>query len=642
MASQTITCAQAGARLLLAAAVSIAVIGQPGESAASAQPIMTQTLTPEENTTDMLRNPAMGWMLYVDNTADAFERPDQYWADFGAAADQASILLIRAPWSQFEPEEGQYAWLYDDNYKQLIKGAKDRGLKLALEVFVHSQDAYRQATPDYVRTAGADGILLPYGRGIKSQIQSVTTTAGSFGGSIGDILDGNEQTAWSSALNVSYPQYITFDLGDDPAVANNLAIVAEYGAGQGITNVDVEYLSGTSWVAAAQNVAIEWGRNADTEEVRTVSFPAVSTTALRLKINEANRKYGNFSISEVYLSDNSPTDHYWTPYEDDPIFRTKFEAFLDAFAAEYDDPAVTDFVDVYGLGWWGEMHNLNLKTETEQQAASWLTDAFTERFSHVLVNSVEGGYLIDYADQTAKSGITAGIRRNSYSSPQYFPLAAQDKIRAVWRHGVPVFAENNFQVYDTWRTTWTPFYPNVGAMLRQTIMEALYTHSNVLDMRRPDDATTWVTRYPELVQHFNRYGGYRLVLQEAVLPEQIRAGEPFTLEQSWTNTAVGLFPNKRPNWDHKYKVAYALLDRTDGTTAAYTVLPDIEPGDWIRGRNYDYQSSISFNGVAAGTYDLGVAIVDSTLADQPAIRLAIEGVRMDEGWYSIGEIEVQP
>lgn len=584
----------------------------------------------------------MGWMLYVDNTADAFVNPDKYWADFGAAADQASILLIRAPWSQFEPEEGQYAWLYDDNYKKLIQGAKDRGLKLALEVFVHAQDAYRQATPDYVRDAGADGILLPFGRGIKSQIQSVTTTAGSFSGSIADILDSNEQTAWSSALNVSFPQYITFDFGDNPVVGNNIAVVAEYGSGQGITDVDVEYRSGSDWVSAAQGLAIEWGTNSDAEEVRTISFPAVTTTALRLKINDANRKYGNFSVSEVYLSDNSPTDHFWTPYEDDPIFREKFEAFMDAFAAEYDDPAITDFVDVYGLGWWGEMHNLNLKTETEQQAANWLTDVFTERFSHVLVNSVEGGYLIDHADQTAISGITAGIRRNSYASPQYLPPAAQEKIRAVWKQGVPVFAENNFQVYDTWRTTWTPFYPNVGAMLRQAIIEALYTHSNVLDMRRPDDATTWVTRYPELVQHFNLYGGYRLVLQEAVLPEQIRAGEAFTLEQSWKNTAVGLFPNKRPNWDHKYKVAYALLDQADGEAVAYTVVPGIEPGDWIRGRDYAYNSSISFDGVAAGTYDLGVAIVDTTLSDQPAIQLAIMGARTDEGWYNIGEVQVQP
>jgi len=627
--------------ICMSAILTVTGVWSGGATALGAEPGIAQTITPTENTDGLLKNPAMGWMLYVDNTADAFEDPDKYWADFGAAADHASILLIRAPWSQFEPEEGLYAWLYDDKYKRLIQGAKDRGIKLALEVFVNSQDAYRQATPDYVRAAGAEGKWLPFGRGIKSNIRSVTTTAGSYSGSISDILDNSEATSWTSALNVSFPQYITFDFGDDAVVGNTISIVSEYGSGQGITKVDVEYLNGSDWVTAAANVTIVWGTNSDTEEVRNVSFPAVESTAIRLKITDANRKYGNFGISEVYLSDNSPTEQYWTPYEDDPVFREKFDVFLDAFAAEYDDPAITDFVDVYGLGWWGEMHNLNLKTETEQQAANWLTDRFTYRFSRVLLNSVEGGYLIDLADQTAINGITAGIRRASYASPQYLPQEAKDKIVSVWKKGVPVFAENNFQVYDTWRTTWSPFYPNVGTMLRQAVIEAIYTHSNVLDLRRPDDATTWITRYPELVHYFNKYGGYRFVLNSVKLPAEIDSGATFAIEQSWKNTSVGLFPNKRPNWNHKYKVAYALLDKTNGTKVSHSIMDDIEPGDWLRGQDYAYSSDVSFPGVSAGEYDLGVAIVDTTLGDKPAIQLAIMNAKSVEGWYSIGEILVR-
>ena len=359
-------------------------------------------------------------------------------------------------------------------------------------------------------------------------------------------------------------------------------------------------------------------------------------------MTDANRKYGNFGISEVYLSDNSPTEHYWQPYEDDPIFRQKFSAFLNAFAAEYDDPAVTDFIDVGGLGWWGEMHHLNLKTETEQQAADWLTDLHVSKFSRVLLNSLEGGYLIDHADQKALSGVTAGIRRNSYSSPQYLPQEAKDKLVSLWKRGVPIFAENNFQVYDTWRTTWSPFYPNVGAMLRQAIVDAMYTHSNVLDMRRPDDATTWITRYPELVDYFNQYGGYRFVLNSAQLPQEIGAGEMFTLEQSWKNTGVGLFPNRRPNWDQKYKVAYALLDKSDGSVVSYDVIDSIEPGDWLRGKDYTYSSYVSFTGATAGYYDMGLAIVDTTLQDKPAIQLAISNEKSADGWYILSDIQIGP
>jgi len=80
-----------------------------------------------------------------------------------------------------------------------------------------------------------------------------------------------------------------------------------------------------------------------------------------------------------------------------------------------------------------------------------------------------------------------------------------------------------------------------------------------------------------------------------------------------------------------------LLDKTDGTTAGYAIVENIEPGDWIRGPDKVYGSEIRFTGVSAGEYDLGVAIVDTTLGDKPAIQLAIDGPKSAEGWYDIGE-----
>lgn len=57
-----------------------------------------------------------------------------------------------------EPEEGKYAWLYDENYKKLIQGALDRGLKLCFRIYNNGQDNLRTGTPDYVRRAGAKDI----------------------------------------------------------------------------------------------------------------------------------------------------------------------------------------------------------------------------------------------------------------------------------------------------------------------------------------------------------------------------------------------------------------------------------------------------------------------------------------------------
>ena len=67
------------------------------------------------------------------------------------AADYANILYIRMLWKDLEPEEGKYAWIYNEQYKWYIQKAKDKGLKLAFRVFFHGVDG----VPSYVYEAGA-------------------------------------------------------------------------------------------------------------------------------------------------------------------------------------------------------------------------------------------------------------------------------------------------------------------------------------------------------------------------------------------------------------------------------------------------------------------------------------------------------
>ena len=113
-----------------------------------------------EDTTSLLRNPCMGWGLYDDAPAEVAEA-SSYWATQDYAARQyASYFYIRWRWSEMEPEEGKYVWLYDDNYKHLIQGALDRGLKLHFCIYDNSQDNIEPATPDFVREAGCEGYTV--------------------------------------------------------------------------------------------------------------------------------------------------------------------------------------------------------------------------------------------------------------------------------------------------------------------------------------------------------------------------------------------------------------------------------------------------------------------------------------------------
>lgn len=130
----------------------------------------TSTYYPTEKTTGLVKNPAMGWVLYCDAFGQMTDssipdynkcvnNPSLFWQTFdnSGATEKANIFYLRAPWSFFESAEGQYAWNHDPNYQALVQGALDRGLKLAFRVYVDSQDSWQQATPQYVRSAGAKG-----------------------------------------------------------------------------------------------------------------------------------------------------------------------------------------------------------------------------------------------------------------------------------------------------------------------------------------------------------------------------------------------------------------------------------------------------------------------------------------------------
>ena len=118
------------------------------ESGQNGIPKGSKAIDLQQDRSGLLRNPCMGWGLYDDavgNVANA----EEYWAaQDEAARNYASFFYIRWRWSEMEPEEGKYAWIYDENYKKLIQGALDRGLKLCFRIYDNGQDNIRQGTPE--------------------------------------------------------------------------------------------------------------------------------------------------------------------------------------------------------------------------------------------------------------------------------------------------------------------------------------------------------------------------------------------------------------------------------------------------------------------------------------------------------------
>ncbi len=126
-----------------------------GNMSASASDPERKAARFEIDRTSVLRNPASGWVLYAAdlNLPDAAA----YWKEVDEFVPTASILYIRLPWSLYEPKKGKYAWTQPGNLRNLIEGAKKRGLKLAFRVVLNSKDCRQSAAPGYVREAGAAG-----------------------------------------------------------------------------------------------------------------------------------------------------------------------------------------------------------------------------------------------------------------------------------------------------------------------------------------------------------------------------------------------------------------------------------------------------------------------------------------------------
>ena len=123
-------------------------------------PAQSITVHPTFKADGLLRNPATGWMLYMQTlNVPTFLPSEQFWSDSKPFLPFVSILYLRCTWAQMEPQEGHYAWQEDANFQALVKGAQERGLKLAFRVIINSRDCLEQATPKWVQDAGAQGTM---------------------------------------------------------------------------------------------------------------------------------------------------------------------------------------------------------------------------------------------------------------------------------------------------------------------------------------------------------------------------------------------------------------------------------------------------------------------------------------------------
>jgi hypothetical protein len=174
-----------------------------------------------------------------------------------------------------------------------------------------------------------------------------------------------------------------------------------------------------------------------------------------------------------------------------------------------------------------------------------------------------------------------------------------------------------------------------GTVRQGEFDEAMGAHVNMMDMRAGLDGTSWFTDTFGLVQRFVSEGGYRLYPDQISLPQNVSTGGgEVTITHRWRNLGWGYCPNNIPQWNYKYKVAFAILDSADNVKKVL-VDPRGEPSEWLE-QPVSYEFKTEIKGVSVGYYTWAVAIVDTTKDNTPAIAIAVDQSKITtDGWFKL-------
>ncbi|WP_256009736.1 DUF4832 domain-containing protein [Desertivirga xinjiangensis] len=351
-----------------------------------------------------------------------------------------------------------------------------------------------------------------------------------------------------------------------------------------------------------------------------------------------------------------------TPIPQDPIFQQYYTKFIEELAKDFNDPVKTSFIDAYGLGKWGEAHNVvyaapgelndNEKEVVKEQVFDWITDLYTRTFNkvplvinyhRVIGDPVSWGAANPNSDKLLVKAINKGysLRQDAFGMSDYYGSWEKQFVNG-WIFKRPVIMEGGWIIssHSYWNDSSKKYRQGHPEDVRLGEFDAsAEAHVNMMDFRAGSETESWFENSFTLVQRFVSEGGYRLYPDRVYLPEKVNSGSEAIITHRWRNTGWGYCPNNIPQWNYKYKVAFALLD-AQGNVKKVLVDNNSEPSNWLKDTPVSYEFKTPVD-VPAGTYSWAVAIVDKTKENQPGIKLAVNGDITSGGWLKLLDVQVQ-
>lgn len=350
-----------------------------------------------------------------------------------------------------------------------------------------------------------------------------------------------------------------------------------------------------------------------------------------------------------------------TSYPDCPIFQEKYEKFLTAFAEEFNNSDLVDFIDGYGFGKWGECHSMlysdgnanTLKIPVFEWVTSLYARLFTEvpllmNYHRVLAVGNDAGFGAVNKDTEGmlKSCIDKGysLRHDAFGMSDYYQTWEKEYAKA-WNFKRPIVMEGGWITGGQHRY-WV-FEPGCREGHPEDVRQIEYdrsaeAHVNMMDLRTVNEIKTFFNPCFDLVKKFVAEGGYRLYPDQVSVPEALVNGTKTFANHRWINLGFGYCPNNIPQWNYRYKVALALLDSSDKVKAVF-VDTDSDPSKWINGTPTSYKFEFTPSGVPAGEYTWAIGLVDTKKSGNPiGLQMAVKSTLLTStGWAKVASVKVK-
>lgn len=347
-----------------------------------------------------------------------------------------------------------------------------------------------------------------------------------------------------------------------------------------------------------------------------------------------------------------------SPYPDDPVFQEKYAKFFREFARHYDNPEEVEFIDAYSLGKWGESHSMIYRDPSNKQKVfDWITDLAAESFKRVpmlihyhrmLGDPADDGWgsVPADAEKLISTAVAKGfsLRHDAYGMKNYYKDWERNYAKAhVYQR--PLVAEGGWVESSHGGSIKSDGYADHAEVRRGEFNEAKNTQVNMMDLRYSNSMTSgetwrWFNNCFDLVKEFISEGGYRLYPDKISLPRKVSGNGNATFVHRWSNLGWGYCPTNIPQWNQKYKVAFALLDK--GNDKPVKVYVDEVPclNEWIKGKPSTYETTFNLGGVPAGSYTWAVGLVDTTKDNEIGLRIAAKTDTTEDGWVKLGDATV--